>query len=82
MDLKIVFGKNLKYYRFQKNYTQEKLAEEVNISTNYLSQLENGMHSADFNIIEDLAYALDIVHHKLFIEVNRKELPRRVDMKR
>ena len=37
-----IFKQNLKYYRNQKGYTQEKLSEITGISSDYLSEIERG----------------------------------------
>lgn len=80
MDVRHTFGKNLKYYRFQKNFTQEKLAEKVDISPTYLSELERGMHSLDFDKMQILCECLDIQPFQLFLQAKDIELPRRIDM--
>ena len=81
MDLRTTFGKNLKYYRFKNNFSQEKLAELADISTNYVSQTELGQHSVDFLVIERLSKALNIEPFQLFLKANDEKLPRRIDMK-
>lgn len=35
------FGKNLKYYRKIRGFTQEKLAEEVGVSAEFIKSIEN-----------------------------------------
>ena len=45
MNLKTILGKNVKYYRYRKKYTQEQLAEILDVSTNYIGRLERGQHS-------------------------------------
>lgn len=83
MSLQDTFGKNLKYYRYQKNYSQEKLAEIVNIDSRYLSDLENGKYSPSFNKIERLAEVLEIEPYLLFKEdTNHSSLAPRVDIYR
>lgn len=80
MNLKDTFGKNLKYYRYQKNLTQEKLAEIVDSNSRYISDLENGKYSPSFELIELLSETLEIPAHKLFEEnINHYSLPPRVD---
>lgn len=81
LNLKITFGKNIKYYRFQKGFTQEQLAEKIDISTTYLSELERGMHSLDFEKIERLSSILNVEPFQLFLTYNNRNLPRRIDMK-
>lgn len=82
MSLRNTFGKNLKYYRFQNNYTQEKLAEKLNISITYLSELERGMHSMDFDKIEKLCISLNIEPFQLFLQPKDINLPKRIDMEK
>jgi len=81
MNLKSIFGKNIKYYRFQLKYSQEQLAEKCNISATYLSEIERGMHSLDFDKIEILSKNLNIEPYQLFLQTKHNiTLPRRIDM--
>ena len=80
MNLRHTFGKNLKFYRFQKKYTQAKLAEKIDVSTNYISRVELGKHSVDFGKIEELWKHLDIEPFQLFLKPKNENLPRRIDM--
>lgn len=48
MTLKQIFGKNVKYYRYQKNYTQEKFTEKVDLNASYISELESGKYGPNF----------------------------------
>ena len=41
--LKKCIGKKIKLARARTNYTQEKLAEKLSLSTRYISQLERGV---------------------------------------
>lgn len=82
MSLRHTFGKNIKSYRFQKKYTQATLAEKVDVSTNYISQLERGKHSADFDVIELISDCLEIEPFQLFLKPKDENLPRRIDMKK
>jgi len=82
MNIHHTFGKNVKYYRFQKNYTQAQLAEKINISPTYLSELERGMHSLDFDKIGLLSKSLKIEPFQLFLQAKDINLPRRIDMLR
>ena len=62
-----IFRNNLKFYRTQKGYTQEKLSEICNISTDYLSQIERGKRTPSFKRMELIANALEIDTYKLFM---------------
>lgn len=81
MNLKKTFGKNLKYYRYQKKYTQEYFAELTDSNTTYISDVENGKYSVSFEKIAIFADVLGIQVFELFIDNKEKtNLPRRVDM--
>lgn len=45
MNTKVLknFGKNLKRYRLEKGWTQEQLAEKVNVHQTYIGKLELGL---------------------------------------
>lgn len=83
MTLIDIFRKNVKYYRFLKDYSQEKLGEKSGISTHYVSDIEQGKYSPTIPTIELLSKALDIEPYKLFMENPKaQELMPRVDMQR
>ena len=42
MKLKQIFGKNIKYYRFQKNLTQKQIAEYLDITQSHYASYETG----------------------------------------
>lgn len=83
MSLIDIFRKNIKYYRFMKNYSQEKLGEMSGLSTHYISDIEQGKYSPSIPTIERISKALDIPSHLLFIEnPNAMNLSARVDIHR
>ncbi len=45
MNTKVLknFGKNLKRYRLEKGWTQEQLAEKVNVHQTYIGKIELGL---------------------------------------
>ncbi len=59
------FSINLRWYRYQKNYTQEKLAELSNLNPKYISDLERGKYCPSLGKLEALAKALDIEPYEL-----------------
>lgn len=82
MELKIILGKNIKYHRYKKKLTQEKLAELLNISPNYIGRLERGKHNPSLEKIEEIAATLDIKPFELFLEhEDLKKLSNRVNLK-
>lgn len=55
----IALGKNIKYYRKQKKLTQEQLAEQVNLSLGFISQVERGVTSMSLDTLIDICNSLD-----------------------
>lgn len=55
-----ILRKNLKFYRQQKGYTQEKLSELSGISTDYISEIERGKKTPSFKRFFRIAEILDI----------------------
>ncbi len=65
-NLKKLFGKNLKKLRQEKKYTQEKLAEKIDISSRALSSIECGKNFVTAETIEKICTALEITPKTLF----------------
>ena len=81
MSLNQILGKNIKYFRYKQNITQEKLAELLEVSANYIGRLERGQHNPSLNKIEKISTALKIKPYELFMEnENAKNLPSRVNL--
>ena len=59
-------GKRVKYLRRLKNLTQAELAEKVNLSVNYVSQIETGVASPTLKTLLILAQGLDVEIKELF----------------
>ncbi|MFR2570692.1 MAG: helix-turn-helix domain-containing protein [Clostridia bacterium] len=59
-------GKKIKLARSKANYTQEKLAEKLSLSTRYISQLERGIAFGSATTIINLCKALNISSDFLF----------------
>ena len=60
MKLIDIFRKNVKYYRFMQNYSQERLGELSGLSTHYISDIEQGKYSPSIPTIENKAKARDV----------------------
>ena len=60
MDIKKIFGENLKKYRKLKKFTQEKLSEKIDISPKHLSLVENGAAFVSAEVIERLSDVLKV----------------------
>jgi len=72
MDIKSIFGENLKFYRKTKQLSQEQLSEKVNISVKHLSSIERGLTFVSADLLEKLAFSVDIPVFYFF--VNGKEI--------
>ena len=55
----IVIGQRIKGIRKQKKYTQEKLAENLDVSTVYISQIENGKTKLSLEMLINISYLLE-----------------------
>lgn len=60
MDLREVFGTNLRRLRHAKGLSQDDLAYEAEVSRSYLSQLEKGAFYASLKIVGKLADVLEV----------------------
>jgi len=72
MDIKPIFGENLKFYRKIKKLSQEQLSEKVNISVKHLSAIERGLTFVSADLLEKLASSIEIPVYYLF--VNKREV--------
>jgi transcriptional regulator with XRE-family HTH domain len=68
-DIKEILAANLKEYRRKRGLTQEKLAEQADMSLHYLAMLELARKFPSGEMLERLAAALNIETHQL-VEVS------------
>ena len=66
MDIKSLFGKKIKQYRILRGYTQEQLAEMLNISQRTLSGIECGNNFLTAQTMEKILEVLEISPDELF----------------
>lgn len=68
-------GAKIVFYRKLKSMTQEKLAEEVGITPQYLSRIENGGYtkSVSLSILMKIAGVLDVTMGQLMEGVESEE---------
>lgn len=59
-------GKFISLVRKEKNYTQEALAEKLNVSKNAVSKWERGINLPDVSLMKELCNILDISLNELF----------------
>jgi len=80
-EIKDIFGKNVRYYRFHKQLSQAALAEKANISITFLSNLERGKMFPKVETLSRLTESLGVEVHDLFkadiIPEDQKELMNR-----
>ena len=65
-SLRTKFGRRLRYLRRLRDLTQEQLAETVDISVDFLSNIERGVNAPSFDTLERLAEALQVDPRDLF----------------
>jgi len=64
-EIRAILGANLKKYRNYRNFTQEELAEKLDISIPFLSDIENSRKWISPATLVKLAGVLNIEPHKL-----------------
>lgn len=70
-EKKMFIGLNIGYYRRARNLTQIELAESLDISSNYLSQIERGCKTLSLDKLLKMAEILG-VDEKDFLDFSRK----------
>ncbi len=65
-NLRIQFGKQLRKIRRHHDLTQERLAELLNVSVEFVSNMERGINAPSFETIEKIAQAFDLPVNELF----------------
>ena len=64
--IKAILGKNIKFFRFRREYSQAVLAERADISITFLSNIERGLKFPKPDILSKIAGALEVPIHELF----------------
>jgi len=65
-DLKANFGQRLKQLRQEKGFTQEKLADALDITVESVSNIERGIYGPKFDNLQKIAHILDVEVKELF----------------
>lgn len=71
MDIKKIFGQNLKKYRKALGYTQMQLAEKINVDQKHISFIESGNSFPSPALIAKISETLNI-HPKRFFDTEDK----------
>ena len=73
-DISKVLGKNIKRVRKDKGYTQDYVAEQINVSTDLLRSIENGRNIGSITTLLNICNFLQVSPNTLFAELlNFKE---------
>jgi transcriptional regulator with XRE-family HTH domain len=67
-ELRAILGKNLKSYRGHRKWSQADLADQAGISITFLGAIVRGNKWPYPDTLSNLAKALDIPVHELFVE--------------
>ena len=70
MEVKKLFGLNLKRFRKAKHLSQEELSEKVDISVKHLSKIERGFTFVSASLLERLSENLEVSVARLFCNEN------------
>jgi transcriptional regulator with XRE-family HTH domain len=66
MDERKLLGQRVKHLRRLKGYTQEQLAERIEINPKYLSSIERGAENPTLDLLRRLAKGLQVDLYELF----------------
>jgi transcriptional regulator with XRE-family HTH domain len=66
MNVKWIFGQNIRRIRLERGYSQEVLAERANLHRTYVGSVERGERNISLVNIVALARALDVPITELF----------------
>jgi transcriptional regulator with XRE-family HTH domain len=75
MSLILIFASNLRKLRVARGYSQEKLAEVVDLHRTYISGLERGTRNISIRNIEKIALALGVNPVDLLTESDEMNSP-------
>ena len=65
-EIKKTLGKNIKFLRFHRQYSQADLAEKADISITFLSNIERGLKFPKPDILSQIAKGLEVEVSELF----------------
>lgn len=72
MDL-IEIGKRIKAERKSKNFSQERLAEEINVTPHYIYEIERGLKTMSLETLINLSKALDVTTDYILFGLRQTE---------
>ena len=74
MDVKQMIGVRIKDIRNRRGFTQEELAEKVDINPKYLSSIERGNENPTLNTLIKLSESLDVNLNDIFHQIEIEDL--------
>lgn len=70
INIRKIFGENVKYYRKKRGLSQEQLAEKLDLSPNHISVIETGGKFVTYKHLEKIVQVLDVTPADLFFTEN------------
>jgi len=65
-EIKVALGKNIKFLRAQRQFSQSLLAEKADISITFLSTIERGLKYPKPTVLAKISEGLGVEVHELF----------------
>ena len=72
MEIKTLFGLNLKRFRKENRLSQEQLSEKVDISVKHLSKIERGLTFVSADLLQKISNILGVSTARLFCTESEK----------
>ena len=66
MDVRLLFGNNVKTLRKAAGYTQDEFADLARVARSYMSGIENGKRAPSIVVVEKIADALAVPISRMF----------------
>ena len=66
LDIRKLFGENVKFYRRKMWLSQEQLAEKLDVSPNHISVIETGGKFVTYKMLEKMISIFDVMPSALF----------------
>jgi transcriptional regulator with XRE-family HTH domain len=67
-NFRVILGEVLKEYRLEKGMTLRDISEKSSVALGYVSEIERGHKEASSEILENLAYGLDVPLYQIIVE--------------
>lgn len=67
-NFRVILGEVLKEYRLERGLTLREVSEKSSVALGYVSEVERGHKEASSEILENLAYGLDVPLYQIIVE--------------